>query len=533
MWVSCVVCNDCQVTVHIPFQMEVTFESGSFTDRKEPLLGEAFQREFAKHRHAFETQFENVFSLAERGFNTTQIAFARAALSNMLGSIGYFYGSSWVRSRHTLEPIDYWPAGLYTAVPSRSFFPRGFLWDEGFHQLLVSRWNEQLSRDVIGHWLDLINVEGWIPREQILGSEARARVPAEFIVQFNENANPPALFLPLRRIVNHLIASNHSQDRQYLRTLYPRLRAWYGWFNRTQSGVLPSSYRWRGRNATTVKELNPKTLTSGLDDYPRASHPTDDERHVDLRCWMAVASGVMKDLAEVLSESSARIYSAVHARLMDNDLLDQLHWSESAKRYSDYGLHTDGVRLERPTPPPNLQPGQRPPPPREKERVVHQEPTLGFVDSSFGYVNLFPFLLRILAPDSPRLGQILSDLRRPELLWTPFGLRSLARTSPLYGKHNTEHDPPYWRGSVWININYMALAALHRYSTAAVGPNAAAAAVLYNELRTNVIDNVLRQYRTSGYIWEQYSDTTGQGKGSHPFTGWSALVVAIMAEDYY
>lgn len=521
-----------QLTVNIPYEMEIAFESDNVTNRQERMIGDVFRAEISKHFTAFENRFDSLFSLKSKGYDDHHVVFAKAALSNMIGGIGYFYGSSLVQTRYMANPVTYWDAPLYTGVPSRSFFPRGFLWDEGFHNILISRWSLPISLDIIGHWFDLLNTDGWIPREQILGLEARAKVPQEFVVQNNEFANPPTFFLPLKNIVKELKNSGTSKDQQYLERLFPRLKAWYSWFNRTQAGTVYSSYQWRGRNATSTRELNPKTLTSGLDDYPRASHPTIEERHLDLRCWMALASGVMADIARNVNESWDE-YERQHLLLTDNVRLDQLHWSERKQRYSDYGLHTDSVKLERLAQPKNLQPGQRPPPnqPREKERTVKREPVVQFVDSEFGYVSLFPFLLKILHPDSAKLGIILRDLKDPSLLWTPYGLRSLAKSSPMYGKHNTEHDPPYWRGAIWVNINYLALDALHHFANMP-GPHKDTASAIYYELRTNLVENIFNQYRQTGYIWEQYDDMTGMGKGSHPFTGWSALVVSIMAEQY-
>ena len=34
-------------------------------------------------------------------------------------------------------------------------------------QLLMRQWDAQMSRDVLAHWLDLMNKQGWIAREQV------------------------------------------------------------------------------------------------------------------------------------------------------------------------------------------------------------------------------------------------------------------------------------------------------------------------------------------------------------------------------
>ncbi|KAG7200863.1 hypothetical protein KM043_003227 [Ampulex compressa] len=514
-----------QITGKVPFEMEISYESGSFTNRIEKLIGKNYELALNKQRVLFDEKFEKTFKLRSNGYNEYEIMFAKMAFSNMIGSIGYFYGSSQVQSVHTKGPVPYWKAPLYTAVPSRSFFPRGFLWDEGFHGLLISAWDLEIELDIISHWFDLMNVEGWIPREMILGQEALAKVPEEFITQINTNANPPTFFLTLHFILQHNREKILEKHLEFFNKLYPCLQAWYSWYNTTQAGDLSSTYRWRGRNGTTNRELNPKTLTSGLDDYPRASHPNVDERHVDLRCWIAFSANVMAQINQLLHHSDEKYTETFHY-LSDNNLLNKLHRSPSTQTYADFGLHTDKVLLKKAAPPPRSHAQSL-----EMIRVVLEDPTLRYVDTSFGYVSLFPLILQIVEPDSPELGKLLDDLINPDLLWTDYGLRSLAKTSPLYMKHNTEHDAPYWRGAIWMNLNYLTVRSTHYYANIN-GPYREKAQKIYDSLRRNLIQNIIRQYKKTGYIWENYGDVHGEGKGSHPFTGWTSLVVLLMAEIY-
>ena len=128
--------------------------------------------------------------------------------------------------------------------------------------------------------------------------------------------------------------------------------------------------------------------------------------------------------------------------------------------------------------------------------------------------------------DSPRLLRVLEMLQDERLLWSPYGLRSLSLSDPLAG---TGED--YWKGNIWININYLVVASLHK-NYLRDGPYAAQALDVYTKLRAALVGTISSSFASSGFIWEQYSPFTGKGMRTHPFTGWSALVVNMMAERY-
>jgi mannosyl-oligosaccharide glucosidase len=323
-------------------------------------INQFFTKKIEKESKHFDTKFDQVFQLSTLSslsvssrqiFNKSQILFAQAAFSNLMGGIGFFYGSSLVHFsmnpplfQEKNQVIEIAPKPLFTAVPSRSFFPRGFLWDEGFHQMGIYPFDLEITQDVIVHWMRVMLQDGYIPREQILGNLARSRVPKEFLVQHETHANPPSLILCIEKILR---TNNKDKIVPFLKLVFPFLKRWYQWLIMTQRGPseMPGTFRWRGRSLDDGK-LIANTLSSGLDDYPRASVPSEKEIHVDLVAWMIKLSDVLAKISVILDPKDPlkQVYLENKERFLQ--ALEKYHWHEEAQTYYDYGLHSEDGRIE-------------------------------------------------------------------------------------------------------------------------------------------------------------------------------------------
>lgn len=148
-----------------------------------------------------------------------------------------------------------------------------------------------------------------------------------------------------------------------------------------------------------------------------------------------------------------------------------------------------------------------------------------YVDS-VGYINLFPIIAELIPTDSQKLGYIFDTIKNENALWSDYGLRSLSKSDFHFG---TGED--YWKGRIWININYLVLSALHN-KYIKDGPYSKQAEKIYTQLRDNIVTNMEKIFRKTRFFWESYHPITGEGVGVHPFNGWSSLALLIMTEKY-
>ncbi|KAB2581295.1 Glycoside hydrolase family 63 [Lasiodiplodia theobromae] len=511
-----------------PFEFDVLFSSAS---APKPITSEDLTQEIEATTTAFSKRYNEVLKPQAPFNNEKYNEFSKSLFSNLVGGIGYFYGDSRVDRSYAPEYEEenegFWeeaaeaqarnkpelegPYELFTSIPSRPFFPRGFLWDEGFHLIPIVDWDVDLTLQIIKSWFNLMDEDGWIAREQILGAEARSKVPPEFQVQYPHYANPPTLFFIVSAFIEKLQAQAPTDDSQqpivsgeqyttylknreaalqYLRDLYPLLKRHYFWFRRTQAGDIKSydreafsskeGYRWRGRTPRHI-------LTSGLDDYPRAQPPHPGELHVDLIAWVGMMTRNIKDIAAFIGEEDDVAEFAKYENAIIHNI-DDLHWNKEEK------IHCDATIDDY----------------EESVHVCHK-----------GYISLFPWVLGLVT-DEEKVGSILDLVADEEEIWSPYGIRSLSKKDELYGT-----DENYWRSPVWMCINYLVVARLLE-TAQSTSPHAKRAAKMYTELRKNLVETVYESWKETGFAWEQYNPETGKGQRTQHFTGWTSLVVKIM-----
>lgn len=121
------------------------------------MPAEQLTKGIKSNTESFAKRYKDVFTPSAQFKDAKYDGFSKALFSNLFGGVGYFHGSSVVdvsyapeydeedegfwtgvaEARQRMQPTLQGPYELFTAVPSRPFFPRGFLWDEGFHLLPV------------------------------------------------------------------------------------------------------------------------------------------------------------------------------------------------------------------------------------------------------------------------------------------------------------------------------------------------------------------------------------------------------------
>lgn len=492
---------------------------------------------------------------------------SKEALSNILGGIGYYFGN--------IKEIDNGDdtqseKGLFTASPCRSYFARGFLWDEGFHQLIISKWDIELSLDMVNTWLDTMDKEGWIPREQIRGNEAENQVPSEFINQDRLIANPPTLLFPIKIFINNYKYFKDTNDKNYglkelLIKFYKKLKLWLNWFENTQRSPM---FKKKGDKYKYIYQWNKRdgshNFPSGFDDLPRGMTPNDEENHLDLNIWLLELEKTLHLLSTFFDKENINFYEKNILERKKN--VKEKLFSKELNMYSDY-LGPQFKRISINKYPRKVFPylwrndnqcGENVKNPigtkaecnpysdspccsefgwcgstsnhcncekcsrslklEERREYKNKENTY---NPHIGYINLFPLFFGDFGKEE--LGDLFKYLNDKKEFMSDYGIRSLVKNDLLY---HTGDD--YWRGKIWIQINYLTLSGLYKYYK----EKDKEAEKIYDKVRSGTIKAIYNSWVKTHTFYENYDDISGKGVMNNPFNGWTSTILLIISENY-
>jgi putative isomerase len=254
-----------------------------------------------------------------------------------------------------------------------------------------------------------------------------------------------------------MLLYNRTHDVDLLHQVYDVFTANNDWFYATRDPGGDGLCVWDGTD-------------SGWDTSPRWDNGTVEA--VDLNAWLCLDQRMLSEMATALGNSSGAAYWTMRADHTKKRVQDNL-WSEKLGVYLD--------RL-----------------PKTKELVETITPVT------------FWAMLAGIATQEQAQRMVAETLENPAALGTRFPMPCVSRSDSRFDPTN------YWRGPVWINLNYLTILALRQY-----GMHDSA-----NVLKEKTLDLVSRNPVPREY----YNPLTGEGLGALNYQWTGALFVVLASE---
>lgn len=421
--------------------------------------------------------------------------------------------------------LDFNSTGEYTR-PGPRLYPHQWSWDSALIAIGYARYDTQRAIRELSHLLDAQWRNGLLP--QIVFSpgfssyfpnagfwHADESPDAPEHVRTSGIVQPPLHATAALHVYRR--ASGGEGSRAFLESAFGHLRAWHDYLYRERDpeneGLVYIRHPWEsGMDNSPMWDAIMQAMFLGPEDVPAykradthvvsaADRPESaeydrfaylvklfadldyDEAHIRESCPFLVQDVLFnsllcqaeKDLAEIAYLLGEDPSSFRERARKTADAVNEKLWEEKHGTYLDFDL-------------------------------VSGQPIRVFASPNF--VPLFAGI-----PDEVRARRIVEHLTGP-----CFGMgRDGGVYVPSYDMRGFGFSPVrYWRGPVWININWLLMHGLELYG--------------YSEQADLVRDTIVRLCRREGF-YEYFDPTTGMGHGSDLFSWTAALLLDILLEQ--
>jgi len=350
-------------------------------------------------------------------------------------------------------------AGLFPSYHYKGF--HGFwAWDSWKHAVAVVNYDPELAKDQIRAMFDYQKSNGFVP--DCIYRDTMAE-PNNY-----RNTKPPLAAWAVWEIYRK------TGDTNFLRELYPKLKSYHLWWYKKRDhdhdglceygstdGTLVAA-KWESGMDNAVRFDSGKMLKNGKNAY------SFDQESVDLNAYLFAEKNYLNKISNVLKLTNEAAKWQEEAAILKKKIRKQF-WDAARGWFFDSNLTG-----------------------------------MGLLSKDMGCEGYIPLWAGIATKKQAKA--MMKNMMSPGIFNTCVPLPTLASNNPKF-----EPDHGYWRGPVWIDQSYFAIAGLEKYGFTKEA----------NQLATKLICHAKGVLQPGEPIRENYQPITGKGLGARNFS-WSA-----------